>query len=166
MRLLGVYPFKVYVANVFDPGLNVAIKIRHYHHPGYYTRKEEKKKFVIDPIKDDSPVEYTIPGGCSLGFNLNFGDEYLELSLDTTPDSQLFEYYIPVGAKAKCYPNESLGIPYKETFFGKGVDDEGKAFYRGGIWKVDPSNTDWVLTIQKYTFDPEEDNVAIGDVDI
>lgn len=165
MSLLGVYPFKVYVANLFDPGLNVVFKVRHYHHRSYYTSEGENKKFVIDPIKDRY-VEHTIPGGYRLGFMMNFGDEYLELSLDSTQGIPGTEYYLPVGAKAKCYPNDSLGIPYKETALGTGVDDEGNAFYCGGIWKVDPSNTTWVLKIQKYTFDPEEENVAIGDVDI
>ncbi|MCX6581615.1 MAG: hypothetical protein NT166_15680 [Candidatus Aminicenantes bacterium] len=122
---------------------------------------------------------YTIEGGERIGFPLDLACEYLEITLRGNVTLST-DYYIQAGAKAKCSfsggfngqlfvwkKDGAIQNPRIETFFeGNDVDrtlgSEGE-FYAGGRWKVPAgSANDWTLTIRKYNFDPEEDDVVIG----
>jgi len=164
MSILGVYPFIVNVANVFDPDQNVGIKVVHHYRPGYCTTSGEGKKiFVIAPIQTK---EYTIEGGYRLGFPALMGDEYLEISLDVSDESNTPpDYSIQAGLKAKArfILNGEAKKPKEGTYIKvKDLEDD---FYAGGGWEVGEEDN-WTLTIKKYGSDPIEENVTIGDVDI
>lgn len=69
MLFLGVYPFKVYIANMFNPMLEVGLKISHYH-PGYFTGEDvillyfdrEKLEEAISNLLSNA-VKFTPAGG-------------------------------------------------------------------------------------------------------
>lgn len=162
MSVFGVYPFNVYVANIFEPGRNVRIKVTHYHHRGYYTGEEQNNmQFIIEPIQTEGGV-HTIPGGYRLGFPMLMGDEYLEISLDLdTGNRPDHNYEITVGARARARVNR---ISTDEPILPRvGTCMElKKEYYSGGTWELNKDETDWKLTIRKYNPDPETDDVVIG----
>lgn len=161
MSLLGVYPFTVFVANKFSPDSGITINVDHYHHRTYYDKAN--KRYAIDDL-ESSPQTYSIPGGCRLGFPMYFGDEYLEISLTGTPADT---YYIRCGAKSGCKGDNNLenenNAEFTPTELGCKEDNGSVIYYRGGTWKLLIPSTDWKLKILKYTFDPEDENVTIGE---
>jgi hypothetical protein len=175
MSLLGVYPFTVFVANNFrpdpDPKHSVIVNVNHYHHLTYYDKAN--KRYTIEDIDPESyPQLYSIPCGYRLGFPMYFGDEYLEISLDLENGRAPGDIYnFAVGAKAGCLVTDSKGQsipPTKPTVLGLKDNEDGVVkYYKGGTWKIDPTNNPyankWKLKIMKYSFDPEEENVTIGE---
>lgn len=167
MILLGTYPFLVYVANMFEPGSNVIFKVRCHRFLSYYD--SESKNYITETCKitekgelckqSEHLMEHYIKAGDRLAFPLYFGNEYLEISLDLenggTPPHN---FQIVVGPKAKCYPNDELGPPEKNTYLTLEEDEA----YGGGKWEIEKDETDWELTIKKYGADPETDDVVIG----
>jgi hypothetical protein len=162
MSLLGNYPLTVFVANHFNPNSEITIIVNHYHHLTYYDQ-ENNSYTIKNP--GSSPQSYSIQGGCRLGFPMYFGDELLEITLTGTPPSP---YYIRCGAKSGCLGEDDLTDTSKAEFipteFGDKEDVDGSVIYhRGGTWKLLKPSTNWKLKIQKYGFDPEEENVTIGE---
>jgi hypothetical protein len=161
MTLSGNYPFLVYVANMFEPGLNVIFKVKCHRFLSYYD--SETKNFIIETSKI-TEKEHSIEAGDRLAFPLYFGAEYLEISLSEDSNIPPYEYFIQAGAKAKArfILNGEEKKPKKGTYI-KGIDLEDD-FYAGGGWEVNEEDKDksGTLTIKKYGADPETDDVVIG----
>ncbi len=164
MALFGVYPFTLYITNMFGPDTGVSVELKVYSHRSYYD--DESKRFVVEPVKPgEDPVKYSIPYGGSLAVPMYFGDSYAQISLRGLPKTT---YYVASGGKARNYPLNGLEkAEVTETVLGTGTDDDAETFYLGGVWEIDPSNTDtdnWKLQVKKYSMDPEDDNVVIGPI--
>lgn len=177
MILSGNYPFLVYVTNIFKPdspdSKNVIFKVICHRFLSYYD--SESKNLITETCKipkdkvfcqqpDSKPykhlMDHYIEAGDRIAFPLYFGDEYLEISLDLDMGgSPPHDYQIVVGPKAKCYPNDELGPPEKDTYLPLEEDNA----YGGGKWEIKKDETDWKLTIKKYGPDPETEPVEIGE---
>jgi hypothetical protein len=165
MSILGAYPLTVFVANIFNPASNTVINVKHYHHPTYYDDKT--KSYTVAKIQTgDDAKSYSIHPGHTIGFPMYLGDEQLEIWLENSPTEN---YSVQVGAKAGCTLDDPDGEsipPTVPTDLGEKKDENGNVvFYKGGTWTISPEQgkqEQWTLRIQKYTFDPESDNVVIG----
>jgi hypothetical protein len=174
MSLLGAYPLTVFVSNIFDPNTNpdVDIIVKHFHHRTYYVNDSQAGKgYKIENIDPNNPyfAKYSVPPGNKIGFPLFLADECLEITIERAPSD---DYYIQVGAKAGCIGIDDLVQGGKAIFiptdFPDKKDEDQLVYHRGGTWKLmkveaSAPPTDWTLKIVKYTFDPEEENLTIGE---
>ena len=152
----GAYPFNVFLRNTFGadgPQLNVTHIFRPYYE-------------YDQPIGNGNGGEnnYKIKPGEVVCFPLFWNDEGLVINLDSNPGKH---YFIWTGVKARCYFDPDIDDRGEDLEFipsplGKGEDEKGK-FHRGGSVKVKTPDSDWTLTIRKYSPDPEEDTVTIGE---
>lgn len=158
MPIIGEYPFTVFVRNTFNPTDESIIKltVEHFCHRTYYDT--EMKGFVIKRIDEVQPETCEIGPGLALGFSMFFRDNYVEISI---PEPPSMDIQVATGVKAKCYPNQELGIPRPGSYVKTGEDSYG-TYYIGGIWDVASNITGWKLTIRKRGNDPEEDDVRVG----
>ena len=205
MKIFGFYPFTVHVANMFDPALEAALEVKHYQHRTYFTKQPQgnKEGIIISEIthlaqsngSDETNLSInpvTIPGGHSIVFPMQFGDERVEIFLRNPPTID-YSYIISVGTKALCR-GYYFSIPYDETTsldesyllenaagvvftpscfeeletfeaeLGK-LEEKGEVgFHVGGAWEIPASFNyyGWMLEIRKYNFDPEDVSVPIG----
>ena len=144
----GDYPLEVCITNTFGAnGPNIQVK--HY----YYPNNKQAGQLTESP-------PHTIYQGESLCFHLFWGEENLEINLnETSPGS---DYYIWAGVKTRCYLRGAMpDIVYTPSPIGQ-ITKNGDTFYCGGTWKLKKDDTSWTLSIKKYSFDPEEDEVIVG----
>ena len=176
MSFLAQYPLTVFVANTFAPEEKVVLNVTFRRMLTYYAVGEEPRELTTVT----NSKGYNIEGGERIGFPLNFGNEYLEISLkkDENVETPNCDYYIQAGAKTKCIFDsfngqlffwEKDGNANKsriQTFFEidgvTGTPELDENFYAGGRWKIAAESVDWTMKIKKYNFDPEEDDVVIG----
>jgi hypothetical protein len=175
MLIPGVYPFAVFVANVFHPVSNsdeyVYIQVKHYHCPSYtyYKQGSESTEVIIGsdihPL-NETPAQYKIQNGHRVGFSMFVGKESLEISIDPEGGApSIYPYYIIVGRKAmaKCEDNQGVILnPLGNGTTGSQYITLPEGYYSDAIWKVADSKIVWKLTIKKFQFDPETDDVVIG----
>lgn len=162
MRLLGIYPFLVYVGNTFSPHPKwekVDVNVELFSHLTYYDKKN--RRIIIEDIDEEHPGSNTIliPAGVRIAVPIFFADEYLDISLTKQPDC---EFYFKVGATAKVYPRGSLSGEEPKSSITSGEDEHGK-FYCGVTWDIPPTKEmHWSLEIRKFGGDPEEVDTSVG----
>jgi len=176
MQLTGIYPFVVSVWNFFAPSTNVKLNVTFRHHYCYFG---DDGTFTATPLKDKQGnlmdgFGRAIDAGMALAFPMYFGDEALEISIDSqnTPNG---DYQLSAGATAECslevpHPSNPGNYIYPPPIAGSNCDpnpnptpDESfPTYYKGGTWKIDSTKAGWNLTIKKIIIDPQSDDVSIG----
>lgn len=155
MQLVGFYPFFVSVWNFFAPSTGVKVKVTFNYHKCY---TDENSNFKAEYIQNKST--YIIEPGMSLAFPMYFGDETLDVELDTTGKIPQSDYLISTGESAESFQT-GLGEPQEGSSCGHKTV-KGETYWMGGTWQIGPTNSTWKIEIRKYITDPQSEDVTVG----